>query len=77
VTPRQDVMTFNKWFAAGFMLRTDANAIQVKQLGWFHRSQVDVFGPRPKPESLTQEQLAEFRRRIQQIQPVQPTTVAE
>jgi hypothetical protein len=47
------------------------------QLRWFHRSQVDVFGPRPKPESLTQEQLTEFRRRIQQIQPVQSTTVAE
>jgi len=60
VTPRQDVMTFNKWLAAGFKVRTGANVIKVKQLRWFHRSQVDVFGPRPKPESLTQEQLAEF-----------------
>jgi hypothetical protein len=58
--PRQDVMTLNKWFAAGFKVRTGANVITVKQLRWFHRSQVDVFGPRPKPESLTQEQLAEF-----------------
>ena len=64
MTPRQDVMTFNKWLAAGFKVRTGANVIKVKQLRWFHRSQVDVFGRRRKPESLTQEQLAEFRRRI-------------
>jgi hypothetical protein len=76
VTPHQDVMTFNKWFAAGFKVRTGANVIKVKQLRWSDRSQVGVFGPRP-PESLTQEQLVEFGRCIQQIQPVQPTTVAE
>src|SRR5580692_289094 len=32
-------------------MRTDADAIKVKKFRWSHRSQVDVFGLRPKPEN--------------------------
>ena len=40
VTPRVDVMTFNRWLEAGYKVKTGEKSIKVKQFRLFHKKQV-------------------------------------
>jgi hypothetical protein len=44
VTPRQDVMTYNKWLSQGFRVKPGEKATKVKQFRLFHKSQVEFIG---------------------------------
>jgi hypothetical protein len=48
VTPRQDVMTYNKWLASGHKVKPGERAIRVKQFRLFHKTQVEYIGIPPK-----------------------------
>jgi hypothetical protein len=48
VTPRQDVMTYNKWLASGHKVKPGERATRVKQFRLFHKTQVEFVGIPPK-----------------------------
>ena len=58
--PRENVMTYNKWAASGFKVKTGERAIKVRQFRLFHKSQVELVGIPPKDKPLTEAAVAEF-----------------
>src|SRR3954468_12004353 len=50
VTPRVDVMTYNRWVAEGYKVKTGEKSVKVKQFRLFHKKQVEFVGYSPKPE---------------------------
>lgn len=48
VTPRQDVMTYNKWLASGWKVKSGEKAVKCRQFRLFHKSQVEFVGIPPK-----------------------------
>ncbi len=48
VTPRQDVMTYNRWLASGHKVKPGEKATKVRQFRLFHKTQVEFVGSPPK-----------------------------
>ena len=58
VTPRQDVMTYNKWLASGHKVKPGERATRVKQFRLFHKTQVEFVGIPPKEAAPSEAEVA-------------------
>lgn len=50
VKPREDVMTYNRWMANGYKVKTGEKSVKVKQFRLFHKSQVEFVGQPDKAD---------------------------
>lgn len=44
VKPREDVQTYNRWAAAGYLVKKGERATRVRQFRLFHKTQVEFVG---------------------------------
>ena len=56
--PRENVMTYNKWLAAGFKVKPGERCVKVKQFRLFHKTQVEFVGIPPKEAAPSEAEVA-------------------
>lgn len=69
VKPRQDVMTYNRWLAAGYRVRPGEKATKVRQFRLFHKSQVEFVGQPDKAEQRAEGEAAVAKATVTQMKP--------